>query len=404
MSESLSDYLYAAKGQMYGYLYQIDRVLYWLSVSPENSIVSIETDDDVVIRLQQGENIETIYEQDKASIKKKYPFSNTNKNLWKSITNWLTLIKTKNIDVANSKFLLATNVSCKGNSIIKSLSSASVDKNIYNTAYQELTNIANNNKSKTLLPYIDKFKEYSKEDIVGLLKRIELCECHKNYDRQNFIEQIIQNLHLKDDELPYYDIMNSLYGWIVNTCLSLWEKDLDSLFTPKMLWKKRDFLKQQIALKPFIEQATDLIPVTSYEQEKEKGSTFVKQLDIIEVGEDEKLKAIQDFLRAKQEKHKYALNANITQSHIIAYEESLKENWQQVFWKHKRLNKNTPADIGYEVYCETLKYKGKLAGVEPTYSYLSNGSYHKLANSLLIGWHPNWQNIINKYGTNIGNR
>ena len=67
------------KGQMYGYLYQIDRVLYWLSVSPENSIVSIETDDDVVIRLQQGENIETIYEQDKASIKKKYPFSNTNK-------------------------------------------------------------------------------------------------------------------------------------------------------------------------------------------------------------------------------------------------------------------------------------------------------------------------------------
>lgn len=36
--------------------------------------------------------------------------------------------KNKNIDVANSKFLLATNVSCKGNSIIKSLSSASVDK------------------------------------------------------------------------------------------------------------------------------------------------------------------------------------------------------------------------------------------------------------------------------------
>lgn len=63
----------------------------------------------------------------------------------------------------------------------------------------------------------------------------------QNYDRQNFIEQIIQNLHLKDDEIPYYDIMNSLYGWIVNTCLSLWEKDSDSLFTPRMLWKKEIF-------------------------------------------------------------------------------------------------------------------------------------------------------------------
>ena len=396
MSEALSDYLYAAKGQMYGYLYQIDRVLYWLSISSENSVVSIETDDDVVIRLQQGENIKTIYEQDKASIKKKYPFSNTNINLWKSITNWLTLIKTKNIDITNSKFLLATNVYSKGNSIIKTLSSASTDKSVYDTAYQELLEIANNKKNKTLSPYIDKFNKFSKDEVIGLLKRVELCECPKNFDRQIFIEQIIQNLHLKDDEIPYYDIMNTLYGWIVNTCLSFWENNSDSLFTPKMLWKKRDYLKQQLALKPFIEQAADLIPVTNYEQEKEKGSIFVKQLDIIDVGEDEKLKAIQDFLRAKQEKHKYALNANITQSHILAYEEGLKENWQHIFWKHKRLNKNLPSDIGYEVYSETLKYKGKLAGIEPTYSYLSNGSYHKLANGLVIGWHPDWQNIIDK--------
>lgn len=87
------------------------------------------------------------------------------------INNKLAYIdKNKNIDVANSRFLLATNVSCKGNNIIKSLSSASVDNNIYNTVYQELTDIANNNKSKTLLPYIDKFKEYSKEDVVSLLK------------------------------------------------------------------------------------------------------------------------------------------------------------------------------------------------------------------------------------------
>ena len=72
MSESL-DYLFSAKGQMYGYLYQIDRALLWLSRCPDGSIISIETDDDVVVRLKNGESIVTIYEQDKASVKKKYP-------------------------------------------------------------------------------------------------------------------------------------------------------------------------------------------------------------------------------------------------------------------------------------------------------------------------------------------
>ena len=99
MSNSDSNYLFSAKGQMYGYLYQIDRTLLWLSRCPEGSIISIETDDDVVVRLRNEESIETIYEQDKASVKKRYPFSDTNVNLWKSLSNWLTLIETQQINV-----------------------------------------------------------------------------------------------------------------------------------------------------------------------------------------------------------------------------------------------------------------------------------------------------------------
>ena len=89
MSEPVPDFLFSAKGQMYGYLYQIDRALLWLSRCPDDSIVSIETDDDIVVRLENGDSIETIYEQDKASVKKRYPFTNTNVNLWKTLSNWL---------------------------------------------------------------------------------------------------------------------------------------------------------------------------------------------------------------------------------------------------------------------------------------------------------------------------
>lgn len=145
--------------------------------------------------------------------------------------------------------------------------------------------------------------------------------------------------------------------------------------------------------KPFIEKAANLIPVSQIEQDNEKRSLFVKQLDLILAQDDEKLKAIQDFLRAKREKHNYALNANISKPHIDEYEEGLKENWLRIFFKHRRLNKNEPTEVGYEIYSETIQYKGKLAGIEPTYFYLSKGTYHELANNRFIGWHPDWKEL-----------
>lgn len=142
---------------MYGYLYQIDRALLWLSRCPDGSMVSIETDDDVVVRLKNGDSIETIYEQDKASVKKRYPFTNTNVNLWKTLSNWLTLIETQRINVENSKFLLATNIYNKSSCIAKTISAYNADEVTYEKAYCDLLKIANTTKSTSLKPYAEKF-------------------------------------------------------------------------------------------------------------------------------------------------------------------------------------------------------------------------------------------------------
>lgn len=392
MSESV-DYLFSAKGQMYGYLYQIDRALLWLSRCPDGSIISIETDDDVVVRLKNGESIRTIYEQDKASVKKKYPFTNTNVNLWKTLSNWLTLIETQKISAENSKFLLATNVTTKSSCIVKSISVYNADGATYEKAYRDLLEIATTTKSTTLKPYATKLIQSDKSLVMSLLRRIELCECPSSYDRKTFLDQIIQGLHLNDGQTPHYEILKMLYGWITNACMEFWLSGEDACFDPKVLWSKRDYLKQQFAQKPFIEQAANLIPISQADQDNEKGSLFVKQLDLILAQEDEKLKAIQDFLRAKREKHNYAINANITKQHLDDYEDGLKENWSQNFTRHRRLNREAPVDVGYAIYSDTIQHKGKLAGIEPTYSYLSNGTYHQMANKRFIGWHPDWEEL-----------
>lgn len=73
--------------------------------------------DDVVVRLKNGESIGTIYEQDKASVKKKYPFTNMNVNLW-AIRYMLTAYKC-NGSISESKSLQVLDPSFEKRRIIK---------------------------------------------------------------------------------------------------------------------------------------------------------------------------------------------------------------------------------------------------------------------------------------------
>ena len=63
--------LHGADGSILGFLYQIERALLWLSASPDDAVVGIEVDEDITVRLTQGEEIHTIYEQAKHSVQPK---------------------------------------------------------------------------------------------------------------------------------------------------------------------------------------------------------------------------------------------------------------------------------------------------------------------------------------------
>lgn len=398
--------LHSAKGSAYGYLYQIIRALYWLSLSPEDSIVAIETDDDVVIQLNNGNTLDTIFEQDKASTRKKYPFSDKNKNLWKTLTNWLELIQKETIEVKTSRFLLVTNISSKSSSIMKSLKDNNDrSDSFFEEIYSKLKVIADNENSKkntsqedkgesqSFRTFAHKFLKYDKLVVISLLKRIELCD--SNLSGDHLKKSIISQLRLNLEGLPSNELYYSLYGWLVDTCCELWMSGQNAVLGEKDLWKRRDFWVKQFDIKPFIEKASHLIPITKEEQDSERNSHYIKQLNLIQLEDEEKINAILDFLRAKKERSNYAIKGNVTSEHFKAYEGSLIDNWQHHFNTNRRLNKSLPQeDVGYKIYMESTLFKGKLAGVEPIYSYLSKGTYHKLAGLLIIGWHPMWQEYL----------
>ncbi|MBI9055957.1 MAG: hypothetical protein JEY96_19200 [Bacteroidales bacterium] len=392
---------HSAPGQMLGYLYQIDRALYWLSMCPPNSIVSIETDDDIVVDIKNGQELNKVFEQDKSSIGKRNPFSNKSKDLWKTLVIWLEIIKNNDLDIDNSRFLLVTNVkiskTCIAYQISNNNQNSGDDKGVFLIdKYKELKSIAEK-PSKEVKSDAIKFLTYSQNDIISLLRRIELIDNDfPKYDRNDYVKRIAENLRLLN--YPYNQIYDNLYGWIVSKITQFWLNSEVAYLNDKLLHSKKDEIVSLHIKKPFIEKTIDLLPIKDVEIEKEKNKIFVKQLQCIKLNEKEQLNAIQDFIRSKRERISHAENNRVlSRADFKNYEDDLKGNWEKVYNKHTRLSKDLDKlDCGYAIFQDTTDYRGNIKGEIPVQRYTSNGTYHKLSNNLDLGWHPDWEKIFNR--------
>lgn len=403
MSNKIETNNHSAPGQMLGYLYQIDRALLWLSMCPPNSVVCIETDDDIVVKIKDGKEINQIFEQDKSSISKKNPFANRSKDLWKTILIWLDLIEKKNIEISYSKFFLVTNTKvskgCIAYQISKNNNSISdqkeKDKKVIEQ-YNELKEIAEN-PNKNFASEAKNFLNYSQDVVVCLLKQIELIDNDfPNYNRNEFIKTVATNLRLQS--YPYHHIYDSLYGWLSSKIIELWLNGNIASLDENLLHAKKDELVSAYHNKPFIEKTVDLLPIKESEIKEEENKLFVVQLSKINADDNEKLNAIRDFIRAKRERVSYAENNRVlSRMDFQNYEEDLFRYWDKTFKTNLRIFKSLgEIDCGYKIYQDTLEYRGNIKGTIPTQHYTSNGTYHILANKLGIGWHPDWEKIFDK--------
>ena len=403
MSNKIETKNHSAPGQMLGYLYQIDRALLWLSMCPPNSVVCIETDDDIVVKIKDGREINQIFEQDKSSIGKRNPFANRSKDLWKSIIIWLELIKNKNIDVSYSKFFLVTNTKvskgCIAYQISKNNISISDQKEKEEKVleqYKELIEIARN-PNKKFADEAKSFLDYAQDEVISLLKQVELIDNDfPNYNRNEFIKKVAKNLRLQN--YPFHNIYDSLYGWLSSKITEFWLNGNIASLDENLLHQKKDELVSAYHNKPFIEKTVDLLPIKESEIKEEENKLFVVQLSKINADDKEKLNAIRDFIRAKRERISYAENNRVlSRKDFENYEEDLIRYWEKTFKTNLRIFKSLgEVDCGYKTYQDTLEYRGNIKGTIPTQLYTSNGAYHNLANKLEIGWHPDWEKIFDK--------
>jgi len=204
---------------MAGYSFEFYRALYWLSKATSETMVAIETDDDVSVVEKDGSYI---FEQDKHSIAVRdvNPIADSSKALWNTLRIWLELIRNNGIQPESSRFLIVTNKHVPDGCLIKQIASATSDENL-DVCVTHMRSISN--LSNEIVSIVEEVLEHDDNALKKLLRRIELVDQTSEQDKSALQEEIIENLRIPSSVRDQSEkIFHEMLGWVQQAAMRTW--------------------------------------------------------------------------------------------------------------------------------------------------------------------------------------
>src|SRR5690606_10735435 len=144
------------------------------------------------------------------------------------------------------------------------------------------------------------------------------------------------------------------------------------------------------------------LEITDEDVESLKERTFLKQLELIKIQSNSKTlkRAISDFRRAFEQRSKWLRLHILNPDEEEQYDVKLYDYWKNIFdimcdeSEEKDIDELIELGKGFYIEqfaksCPQIKIREKF-----NEDYLTRGSYHMLADSKKIGWHPNYEKDI----------
>ncbi|WP_312501048.1 ABC-three component system protein [Lacrimispora sp.] len=391
--------------KLQGYTLQVRHMLYELISLDLERIVSVEAFEDVGIE----ENDYIIAEQLKSSLSNNSPISDRSVVFWKTIYNWCKYIECGALLINKTifKFVVVANHNVTPGAIAMSFKDAATVEE----ADMALTKARDKlwgkelEKKKDIPNTYEEYLEYifdtkRKNIVIEIIKTMQFEVFSQNYDeelRKKFSSQAIPLEYEK--ELFLY-----MLGWVYDKVNDMTKDGRAAFIQCKDF---RDALLTQIRcydlntiLAAVSTQPSDMVT----KMEMDKHDVYLKQLDLIELEAEVKLRAASDVLRTKTEKTEWAERGIVAVKSFDNYEESLKRLWN-----------NGKAMLPFLVGIQDNVHKGqalyticqrdvasiKVQGKEIP-EFFGPGFLNLLANEPVscpkIGWHPNYKKLLEKEG------
>jgi len=370
---------HTASDKIVGFLFQFERMILRLTTLDSHGLVGIETDDDITVRIKDGEEFYDIYEQDKFS-KASDPFKISRKELWNTILIWLKIAKNK---PGNKQFYLVTNQKVSTQSFAHKISQAGDEKSV-NECYKDFLIISKKAKGKRK-EIIEEIQEYSESEIKAVFKAINLID---DSDQTFVSERVRDNLNLKNDPV-YHLLFSDLLGWVYDQVTDKWKAGEAAFIEVRDFNEYYTNTLSKYLSKPFIEKAASLINIDPSNRIEYLEAIFVQKLRELVIDESLVLDAIDDFLRAKWEKSRFIQEFKLSKNDFQRFEAALIKRWKVIFEKLKLLHKGRDViEVGALIYYQTIEHREKLGGFDTLEDYTTRGAYQKLSNKDKVIWKP----------------
>jgi hypothetical protein len=378
-------------GQFYGYSLQISRAVAHLLRAHQGQSVSVEHIDDVATADPSGVTVE----QDKSGLARN-PVADRSIELWKTLHNWVLAIRDGALR-QDTKFVLFVAQDHHG-SVIDRIHAASNQGDaaaLVEVLRAEFWGAAPARAERANLPtdlavHVNGVLSAS-DDVLALLFVSLTLENGSGAPNDDLLP-VLRGKAL--DESALEDVLKHLLGWAKRVIDKRIEKKLPAVLT----WE--EFNKQLVAAARKFDRSESVLTATTAEvtpanvQAELRSRRYVRQLEAVKCREDELVRAVNDFLRAAVDRTSWSERGDVIEGSFRDFEDGLQRAWQS---QRTRVEIEQKAaveeDRGRLLHAHCMGLQLRLQGMDVPAHFVP-GSFHSMADSLQLGWHPRFREIM----------
>lgn len=188
------------------------------------------------------------------------------------------------------------------------------------------------------------------------------------------------------------EVLNTILGWTKKRV----EKLIEAGKPPIIAWE--DFNQQLIAAARKFDRSELLkstaVEITESEVERELQSRqYIQQLRWIDCTDGELVRAVNDYLRSSVDRTTWSERGDVLESSFEVFSDRLERHWSyRRLLATIELPGRSEAELGQVLLAYCVSVTVQLQGLEVP-SYFVPGSYHALADTFAIGWHPRFEEL-----------
>ena len=369
-------------GQMNGYLYQIRYALNLLMESDEPSYqISIEKFDDIAFDCD-GTPVQLIQAKHHTT---PASLTDSSTDLWRTLNVWFDAIADDISILDHTDFVIITTAEVSNGSIAELIQNQN-----YQEALKKLNDVAEDSDNQTNLRFYVKFKNLNESILCRLVKRIRIISSASDIvDVEKDIQKQIR-YSCKPEHVPF--ATERIEGWWFQECIKALSSTNPTITTQRQLHEKVYEITRQYGDDSLPIEFWDLDEVEEVALDP-KDRLFLDQLRLLQYKNRILRLALQDYYRASTQRSSWLRQGLVYANELDIYEHRLKDAWEHAFadMEEDLENYGDPTEqekikAGKSLYSKVMNQDIRIRQRVDA-SYVMQGTYHHLANSLTIGWH-----------------